>query len=150
MVDSRILPAIRAAIHENELGSGSPYRLSYARLGASGASFGIFQGDTNVNHRARATLLQALLAASCDQQTADRIMAAVSRPCPDGNPLAAADAALADGALASAAGRALVDEMDDELLHIVLAELDACFVAASSASTASIWWRSSTSPSGST
>jgi hypothetical protein len=29
--------------------------LSYARLGVSGASFGIFQGDTNVNHEARAT-----------------------------------------------------------------------------------------------
>ena len=55
LVDATLLPAIRAAIKANEIGTESPYRLSYARLGVSGASFGIFQGDTNVNHEARAT-----------------------------------------------------------------------------------------------
>ena len=62
MVDTALIPAITAAIKTNEIGNASPYALSYAELGASGASFGIFQGDTNVNHTARATLLQALQA----------------------------------------------------------------------------------------
>ena len=55
MVDATLVPAIKAAIKQNELGDASPYMLSYACLGASGASFGIFQGDTNVNHVARET-----------------------------------------------------------------------------------------------
>lgn len=132
MVDPTLLPAIRAAITANEIGTASPYRLSYARLGASGASFGIFQGDTNVNHGARATLLQALQQSGADAETCNRIIAAVSRPCPDGSPLSSADAALADAALSSDAGRKLVDGMDRELLAVVLGELDTCVAAAGS------------------
>ena len=64
MVDTALFPAIRAAIKQNELGNASPYCLSYARLGQSGASFGIFQGDTNVNPLARSTLTDVLNAAT--------------------------------------------------------------------------------------
>jgi hypothetical protein len=77
MVEPALVPAIREAIKQNEIGQASPYCLSYARLGASGASFGIFQGDTNVNHVARSTLLQALQAASVDADAITRILAAV-------------------------------------------------------------------------
>jgi hypothetical protein len=130
MVDTSLLPAIREAIKQNELGNASPYKLSFACLGQSGASFGIFQGDTNVNHTARATLLQILRDAGVDTATVTRILAAVSQPCPNGNPLAEADAALVDDALASAAGKAAVDAMDDTLLQIVLHELDSSIAAA--------------------
>jgi hypothetical protein len=130
MVDTALLPAIREAIRENELGTVSPYCLSYARLGASGASFGIFQGDTNVNHLARATLLKALQAAGGDEPTYDRIMARVSQPCPNGNPLTPDDTTLTDDALSSDDGRQLVDAMDSSLLDVVLGELDSCIAAA--------------------
>jgi hypothetical protein len=130
MVDKALLPAIREAIKENELGSVSPYCLSYARLGSSGASFGIFQGDTNVNHHARATLLQALQAAGADASTCNRILAAVSQPCPEGNPLSAEDTKLANDALSSKTGRQLVDEMDSDLFSVILGELDSCLAAA--------------------
>jgi len=130
MVDTTLVRPIRGAIKENELGNISPYRLSYARLGASGASFGIFQGDTNVNHTARATLLSALQAANTDADAVARIMAAVSHPCPNANPLSADDSAAADAALSCVGGRALVDAMDDTLLSVVLGELDGCIAAA--------------------
>jgi hypothetical protein len=130
MVDTALVPAIRAAIRANELGSVSPYCLSYARLGSSGASFGIFQGDTNVNHQARATLLTALQTFGADPPTCDRILAAVGRPCPNGNPLSPEDTKLANDALSSDAGIQLVDQMDGNLLSVVLGELDSCIAAA--------------------
>jgi hypothetical protein len=130
MGDSTLIPAIKVAIKQNELGNASPYRLSYACLGASGASFGIFQGDTNVNHVARDVLRQVLQAAGVGEDTCDQIIAAVSKACPNGNPLSQDDTALADDALASTAGRALVDAMDGRLLQVVLGELDTCIAAA--------------------
>jgi hypothetical protein len=133
MVDTALVPAVREAIKQNELGNQSPYQLSYARLGASGASFGIFQGDTNVNHVARATLLRALQGANADGAAVARIMAAVSQPCPNGDPLTSADSAIANQALSSPAGRALVDGMDASLLQVVLGELDSCIAAAATA-----------------
>jgi hypothetical protein len=130
MTNPAMVPAIRAAIQANELGSVSPYCLSYAKLASSGASFGIFQGDTHVNATARATLTNVLQAAGADAPTIQRIMAAVSQACPNGCPLSPADAALTDAALSSAAGRALVDAMDGKLLAVVEAELDSSVAAA--------------------
>jgi hypothetical protein len=132
MVADAMLPAIRKAIQQNELGNASPYRLSFAQLGVSGASFGIFQGDTNVNHTARDVLARALQDAGAPAATISRIMAAVCRPCPDGNPLSRSDTRLANNALDSPAGRELVDAMDSRLLEIVLGELDTCVAAAKS------------------
>ncbi len=131
MVDSALVPAIREAVKQNEIGSASPYALSYARLGQSGASFGFFQGDTNVNQLARSALTQILQAGGADAGTVGRIMAAVSQPCPNGNPLSGADTGLANGALSSDTGRQLVDAMDTTLLDVVLGELDSCIDAAS-------------------
>jgi hypothetical protein len=134
MVDQTLVPAILQAIKTNELGSTSPYCLSFAELGASGASFGVFQGDTNVDHKARAVLVQVLNAADIDTDTINRVLAAVSLPCPYGNPLSAEDTDTVNDALASAAGRALVDQMDDALLQVVLGELDSCIAASASVS----------------
>ena len=132
MVDSAVLPAICEAIKQNEIGDDSPYCLSYARLGASGASFGIFQGDTNVNHTARAVLMKVLQDAGCPPDAATRILAAVSQACPNGNPLSPEDTVLVNNALASPAGRADVDQMDQTLLEVVTSELDTCISAAAS------------------
>jgi hypothetical protein len=130
MVDTALIPAIKEAIKQNEIGNASPYELSYARLGASGASFGVFQGDTNVSHTARATLAAALRARGADEPTVARILGLVGQPCPDGNPLSPEDTDLANAALSSPGGRQLVDQMDDGLLQIVLHGADACIAAA--------------------
>src|SRR5258705_12167529 len=105
MVDTALFPAVRAAIKQNELGNASPYGLSYARLGQTGASFGIFQGDTNVNPLARSTLTDVLNAAGIADATVGSIIVAVSQPLPSGNPLSPDDTGLANTALASALGR---------------------------------------------
>lgn len=128
MVDTTLLPAIKAAIQANEIGDASPYVLSFAGLGTSGASFGIFQGDTNTNPTARATLRQVLQA--CDVAGVDAIMAAVSQPCPNGNPLPADQTQAVNAALDGATGRPIVDAMDDTLLNVVLGYIDDCAAAA--------------------
>ena len=130
MVDQTLLPAIEETIRQNEIGDASPYCLSYAGLGKSGASFGFMQGDTNQSQLARDTLRQVLSAAAVDQPTIDRILASVSVPLPNGNPLSASDTTLVDNALASVAGSALVDAMDRKLLSGVLQGLDSCVAAA--------------------
>ena len=130
MVDAVLVPAIKGAIKSNEIGNASPYVLSYAKLGTSGASFGDCQGDTNSNATARATLLKALQANDTETGAATRIMTAVSRPCPNGNPLSSGDTSTANGALSCDGGRALVDAMDDTLMNVVIAGLDTCITAA--------------------
>jgi hypothetical protein len=129
MVDTALFPAIRAAIKQNELGNASPYCLSYARLGQSGASFGIFQGDTNVNPLARSTLTAVLNAAGIADATVASIVAAVSRPLPNGNPLSPNDTGLANAALASTLGQPIVDQMDGQLMQTVLKGIDSCTAA---------------------
>jgi hypothetical protein len=129
MVDQALFPAIRAAIKQNELGDASPYCLSYARLGQSGASFGIFQGDTNVNPRARSTLSDVLNAAGLADDAVAAILAAVSKPLPAGNPLTPGDTTTVDDALASDLGRPLVDAMDTQLMQTVLNGIDSCVAA---------------------
>jgi hypothetical protein len=130
MVDQTLLPAIRMTISLNENENAAPYQLSFAELGKSGASFGIMQGDTNTSSLARTTLSQVLKAANLDNTTIDRIMTALSRPLPNGNPLTPDDLAAVNQALASDTGRPLVDAMDDQLLAGVLSGLDTCTAAA--------------------
>src|SRR6266566_5204175 len=130
MVDPALVPAVKEAIKQNEIGDAPPYELSYARKGTSGASFGVFQGDTNASQEARAALVNALAADQIPDGTIVRILGLVSRPCPNGNPLSSRDSAVADHALSTAAGKAIVDQMDDRLLRIVLGELGTCLVIA--------------------
>ena len=129
-VDTSIIPAIKEAIRANELGAVSPYCLAFARLGSSGASFGIFQGDTNESDSARSTLRAALAAAGHADDRVDPLMSLLCRPCPHGNPLSADQTTLVNGALAAASGRDLVDRMDDGMLQVVLGHLDSSLEAA--------------------
>jgi hypothetical protein len=126
MVDATIFPALRAAIKQNELGTASPYCLSYACKGQSGASFGIFQGDTNVNPLARGTLTDVLNAAGVEDAKVAAIVAALSRPLPDGSPLHPDDQATANDALAATFGQTIVDQMDEQLMQTVLHGIDSC------------------------
>jgi hypothetical protein len=130
MVSDDLLRGIRAAIRENEIGKASPYRLDFARKGKSGASFGVMQGDMNVDPLPRATLEQVLRAAGTDDVTVGRIMTALGGPCPNGNPLSPADGNLVDAALSSPAGRPIVDAMDAKLLKTDLARTDQAIAAA--------------------
>jgi hypothetical protein len=130
MPDPTLLPAIRAALRYNELGGASPYVLSYACLGQSGASFGVFQADTNTNETAREAVRAALWAAGMDQGHCHDIVVALSQRCPNGSPLSRDDAAAVDAALSSPAGRTLVDFMDESTLQIVLGELNTSVAAA--------------------
>lgn len=132
MVAQQFVPAIRETIKQNEIGNASPYQLSYARKGKSGASFGFMQGDTNVQSLARDTLKSALTAAVASAATIVRIMTAVSKALPDGNPLSDADTKLANGALSSPAGKKLVDAMDANIFQNVLDDVDSCIAAAGS------------------
>lgn len=125
-IDPAIGPALRAALKENEIGNASPYRLSYAKLGQSGASFGVFQGDTHVNPKARSTLLQVLLQSGIASADAESIVNAVSVALPAGSPFSEAVNIQIDTALASSSGRALVDAMDEETFADVEAKLTNC------------------------
>jgi len=130
VVDQTLVPAISATVRANEIGGASPYELSYARKDKSGASFGFMQGDTNANPLARQTLRDVFNAGKVDTAAASRILTAVCRGLPGGNPLDAADTATANAALHSAAGRPLVDAMDLRLMQGVLNNLDRCVAAA--------------------
>lgn len=122
--------AVKAAIAANELGKASPYALSFAKLGSSGASFGVFQGDMHANPAIRTVLQQVLHAAAMDAAAVTRIVGTLSAPCPNGNPLSPQDALHVNDALASPAGSALVDAMDAQLLQTVLTHIQQAVEAA--------------------
>jgi hypothetical protein len=130
MSDPNLLPAVQTTIRQNEIGDSSPYCLSFACLGQSGASFGYMQGDTNVSALTRATLRYVLSQANTDQTTSNRILSALSRALPNGNPLTKPDTLTVNKALAGEAGQKLVDQMDAKLLKVVLDGLDLCTSAA--------------------
>lgn len=123
-------PVLCEALREHEIGNRSPYRLSFAGKGTSGASFGCLQGDlANGPAVVRRTLRGALEAAGLPRRKVEALMASLTRPAAH-NPLDPADARLVDDALDAPEGRRLVDEMDDVLLGGLCRELDRCIAAA--------------------
>ena len=108
MVASALLPAIKAAIQANEIGSGDPYALSFAQKGDSGASFGIFQNDTAANQQAAAALSSILATAALPNAQIKSIIGLLSKPCLT-NPLADDDESAVSAALHSDAGKKAVD-----------------------------------------
>lgn len=125
-----MIPAIKEAIKQNEIGNGSPYALDFARLGQSGASFGIFQGDTNVSSEAQNTLISILQNDGVDQVSISRITSQLFQPCPNGNPLDAIDTQTVTNAFNSVQGKSAIDAMDGQLLQVVLTELQSSLDAA--------------------
>ncbi|HEV2550332.1 MAG TPA: hypothetical protein VGU20_23675 [Stellaceae bacterium] len=124
--------AITAAVELNEGASDNPYRLSFARKAESGASFGKMQGDLSAQQLARDTLKKALLANGVDMDRATDIVAQLSRPMAT-NGLDAGDDQLVEAALASNAGRSLVDEMDQQISARVIDDVEDCLDTAQAA-----------------
>jgi len=108
---------IRDALRFNEIGDASPYQISFAGSGRSGGSFGAFQADCCTNGRAKIVLWRVL--ATAGVQNNDDIVSAVSVPCPS-NPLSSDDTVAVNAALASDAGRPMVDALDETTVANVL------------------------------
>ena len=131
MVDETLKPALRMALRLNEIGDASPYRLSFAGKGKSGASFGFMQGDMEAGQpEVQQTFHDALAAAGMDDATIAGFAAQLSVPlinCPLDN----ADRDQVNAALL--ASSALVDAMDEQILGGVYNGLDACTARAGAA-----------------
>lgn len=131
MTDAAMIPAIKAAIQANEIGTKDPYTLSFAATDESGPSFGVYQNDTHKNPAALQTLRDIVSAVPLPDDQIDRIAGLLSQQC-DSNPLNSDDAAAVDSALHSDQGKAKVDALDQGQLTIVCGYLDKAIAAAAS------------------
>jgi hypothetical protein len=127
--DAALKPALLKALREHEIGAASPYVISFAGNGHSGASFGFMQGDMAVQSLARDTFARALTAAGVPQAKLDALLALLKGPQPH-DPLSPADEALINDALARE--KSFVDAMDLQILQGVFASLDGCVAVAAS------------------
>jgi len=124
MVDETLKPALRMALRLHEIGDASPYQLSFAGKGKSGASFGFMQGDLAAGQPdVTRTFREALAAAGMDEATIAGFARQLAVPLL-ANPLAAADTEAVNAALRASA--ALVDAMDEGILAGVYDSLDTC------------------------
>jgi len=123
---------IRAALQANELGTGDPYTLSYAGLGNSGPSFGIFQADMAANAGARACMRTILVGSGLVQIAAASIVSQLGIAC-IACPLNHNDEATVLAAMDSDAGRKMIDAMDGVTLGAVLGYVGRAMDAAAAA-----------------
>jgi hypothetical protein len=132
-LSSDVRSAIKTALRLNEIGNASPYQLSFAGKGRSGASFGFMQGDMAAGPQiVRDTFAQAMLTAEIAGATVTALARQLSVPLFH-NPLSPADTRQVNAALATVAGRRLVDTMDDELCAGVLRSVATCVDRAAAA-----------------
>jgi hypothetical protein len=124
--------ALRTAVRRHEIGDDTPYKLSFAEKGRSGASFGFMQGDLGQNQQeVKDAFRRALAAADLPEEKISSLMQTLSVPV-ERNPLNAVDNNLVNNALDAPKGRPLVDAMDEQILADVCLKLDKCLDAASS------------------
>lgn len=123
---------IRAALRANELGSADPYALSYAGLGQSGPSYGVFQNDVMASTAARTTLWHILMTTGTPSPRAAAIVDGLRRTC-TACPLGVADEETVAVAMASAPGRSMIDALDGTTLAIVLGYVSQAMAAAAGA-----------------
>jgi len=129
--DGNLKAALRTAVRLNEIGDASPYKLSFAGKGNSGASFGFMQGDLAAGQPiARTAFRQALAAANFPAAKISSLVQSLSVPLIE-NPLDAADTKLVNDALDAPSGRAQVDAMDEQIFVDVCKGLDKCVATAS-------------------
>ena len=131
MVDDTVKPALRAALRCNEIGDETPYEISFAAKGNSGASFGFMQGDMAVQPIARDTFRAVMAAAGIAQSRVDVWVTKLSQHV-EHNPLSGSDTNQINAALAAHSD--LVDEMDEKILSGVYNSLDKCTAAAADGS----------------
>lgn len=130
MIDEATLIKIRSAVRYNEIGDGSPYRISFAGKGNSGGSFGVYQGDAHSDQpRVTGYLTRVLHDGGMDGPDIVRIVSAVSGRCLE-NPLNDIDTAAVNRSLSAPNGVAEVDEMDTELESTVANGVRLCMDAA--------------------
>lgn len=110
---------IRAALRANESGSADPYTLSYAGLGRSGPSFGIFQADMAANLDARSCMRIILVGAGMSAAAASSLVSQLGIACM-ACPLNHNDEAAVLAAMNDAPGRQMIDAMDDVTLGTAL------------------------------
>lgn len=129
-LDDPVRERISAAMRLNEIGDASPYKISFAGKGNSGASFGFMQGDLAAGQPVvRDTFEKVLSAANVAADKAQQLLAELSVPTVD-NPLTPDDNALVNAALDSLDGQKLVNAMDQAILADVFNEVDRCIAAA--------------------
>ena len=131
MPDDAIKPAIRAAMREHEIGSHSPYEISFAAKGKSGGSFGFMQGDLAAGQPiVHQTFRQAMAAAGMPKKKVDDIEKRLSVHLTQ-SPLTSQEEHDVDAALL--ASSTLVDAMDESILQTVYGQLDTCINKAAQA-----------------
>jgi hypothetical protein len=129
-----IPPAVASAIyaalrwHEVRDSAAVAYRLSFAEIGWSGASFGYLQHDCHTNPDALTVLIQILTNAAVPAVTRGRIVGALRNAAPQ-CPLSAPDLAITNAAIDSIQGRALVDAIDRVTLDGIIAQCERCITA---------------------
>jgi hypothetical protein len=125
---SRLRAAALACLFHHECGGREAvaYRLSFARIGASGASFGRLQADCHADPEARATLGRILKEAGMASDRSATILGWLALRMPQGWIGAPADLRDIDTAIAAPAGRAIVDAQDTALLDGALLQLQHC------------------------
>jgi hypothetical protein len=131
MPDESLKPGIRTALRLHEIGDASPYLLSFAGKGKSGASFGFMQGDMAAKQpEVLRTFRDALAAAGSSAATIAGLVKRLSIHL-IANPLTRDETKAVNDALL--AGRGLVDAMDETILGKVYGDLDTCIAKASGA-----------------
>ena len=131
MPNPNLIPALMRALRFHEIGSKSPYQLSFAKKGKSGASFGAMQGDLAARQpKVTQTFHDVLEAAGFPTGTVNALMATLSGPLRD-DPLSDAEESRINAALE--AHRDLVDAMDQGIAAGIFDNLDLCVASAASA-----------------
>jgi hypothetical protein len=130
-IDDNLRNAITAALRMNEIGDDSPYQLSFAKKGNSGASFGFMQGDLAAKQPIVQQAFHDVLVAF--GVSADVITGLIARLSVHllANPLTAQETEMVDKALL--AGRKMVDAMDQDILSGVFDDLQQCIDTAAQA-----------------
>jgi hypothetical protein len=130
-IDDNLRNAITKALRINEIGDDSPYQISFAKKGNSGASFGFMQGDLAAKQPiVQQTFHDVLAAAGASSDVIAGLIARLSVHL-IANPLTAQETDMVNKALL--AGKNLVDAMDQNILSGVFGGLQQCIDSAAKA-----------------
>ena len=124
--------AILAALYWHECRSDPAvaYRLSFARIGASGASFGPLQADCHAWPPALDAIEKICRGELLPPEQLGRVLGLLRSALPQGWPGTATDLAALDAAIASTQGRAIVDQLMQTILDGLVQQLGRCEAAA--------------------
>ena len=131
MPNPNLIPALMRALRFHEIGNQSPYRLSFAKKGKSGASFGAMQGDLAAGQpKVTQTFHDILEADGFAAGTINALMRTLSGPLRD-DPLSPDEEQRINAALN--AHQDMVNAMDQGIAAGIFDNLDLCIGSAASA-----------------